>query len=102
MRAISQLSNLGPDKNAALRCPACQGILAELRSVETSPFLTRIVIQLQSTSRIIGLVNLKSTYCGFVFLISSRSRLIETSSATAIPPDSIASFQVIPNFLRLI
>ena len=49
-----------------------------------------------------GLINLKSTYCGFVFLISCRSLLIETSSATAIPPDSIASFQVIPNFLRLI
>ena len=44
----------------------------------------------------------KLGYCGFVFLISSRSRLIETSSATAIPPDSIASFHVIPNFLRLI
>ena len=44
----------------------------------------------------------KFGYCGFVFLISSRSRLIETSSATATPPDSITSFQVIPNLLRLI
>lgn len=35
------------------------------------------------------------------FLINSRSRPISTSSATAMPPDSMTSFQVMPKSLRL-